>query len=298
MKANLFFLITTVLWGLNYHFTKFLVAETSPFEAALWRYGLASLTMFIFTFNHLPKWKDIKTNFTGLFLVGFVGLFVFNYLFFLGMVETSPINALLIIGLNPAFTLLLSALILKTEINLRQVVGILIALVGILYLLFKGDVTAILYLHFSHGDALIIAACIFFALHHVFVKKYSANMDSTNFSFLCAVVCFIPLLFINITANDYGNLSEYTSRFWLSAIGIGCFGTGISYYLWYKGIEMTSAPKAAIFMNVVPLSGAIFSWALGDPMYIYHAISAFLVVFGIMVMQLKMPARFTARKSV
>jgi drug/metabolite transporter (DMT)-like permease len=287
MKANLFFIITTLLWGLNYHWSKFMVLETSAFEAALWRYGVASFTLMLLTINNLPSLKTIKENFKGLFAVGFVGLFMFNFLFFQGMKLTSPINAVLIIGLNPALTLLFSALILKTEINLKHLIGILIALFGVLYLLFKGNLEVMQELQFSKGDLLIMAASVFFAAHHVFVKKYSVNMDNSQFSFLSAVFCLIPFIVLNSFWVETGSISTYTYKFWISVVGIGCFGTGLGYWLWYKGIEMTSAPKAAIFINIVPLSGSLFSIALGDDIFVYHFISATCIITGILIMQVR-----------
>ena len=264
-----------------------MVLETSPFEAALWRYGVASFTLMLLTINNLPSLKTIKENFKGLFAVGFVGLFIFNFLFFQGMKLTSPINAVLIIGLNPALTLVFSALILKTEINFKHLIGILIALFGVMFLLFKGDLEIMKELQFSKGDLLVMAASVFFALHHVFVKKYSINMDNSQFSFLSAVFCLVPFIFINLFWVETGDINAYTFKFWISVVGIGCFGTGLGYWLWYKGIEMTSAPKAAIFINIVPLSGALFSIALGDEIYAYHFISASCIITGILIMQIR-----------
>lgn len=295
MNALAFLLLTTFLWGLNYHWSKFLVTETSSYEAGVWRYVFAVLTLFLISIKSLPTKQDLKLVFKGIFLVGFIALFLFNYLFFKGMMLTSSLNAALIVGLNPALTLIISAIILSTSITIKQVAGILVAFCGVIFLIFKGDFALIASFNFSEGDLLIMASSCFFALHHVLVKKYSGLVETSKFTLLSAFMCLIPLVIVLAIKSDLiidtdSNLNlfdvtHYTLRFWLSVVGIGCFGTGLAYWLWGKGIELTNAPKAAIFINFVPVSAAGFSLVLGDRVHSYHFISAAFILAGILFMQ-------------
>lgn len=265
-----------------------MVAETSSYESAVWRYLLAVVTLVVLNFKNLPNFNTIRSNIKPMILVGFVGLFFFNFFFFKGMVLTTPINAVLIIGLNPALTLIFSVIILKTKMSVKQVVGILIALCGVIYLLFKGDIDQISQMQFSYGDLLIMLSSVFFALHHVWVKKYSGTIDNSQFSLMTAATCLVALCISCFTFTEVGDIVSYSSKFWVGAIGIGVFGTGIAYWFWYKGIALSSAPKAAMFINIVPLSGAVFSIVLGDEVFFYHFISAALIVIGILIMQIKL----------
>lgn len=267
-----------------------MVTETSSSEAAVWRYLLATITLILLNINNLPTWKLVKANVRPIIMVGGVGLFCFNFFFFKGMALTTPINAVLIIGLNPALTLILSAIILKNKMNLKQVLGVLVAMCGVLYLLFKGDISQIYELNFAKGDLLIMFSSLFFALHHVLVKKYSGRVDNSQFSLMTATICLlllsITLFFVSLDEGFMlSKIYAYSSSFWIGAIGIGCFGTGIAYWFWYKGIELSSAPKAAMFINIVPLSGSVFAVFMGDALFMYHFVSCFLIVFGILIMQ-------------
>jgi drug/metabolite transporter (DMT)-like permease len=285
MKANLFFVLTAIFWGMNYQWSKFLVQETSPFEAALWRYGLASLTILILTFNNLPSFEIIKKHFKAVFIVGFVGLFLFNVIFFQGMQRTSPINAVLIIGMNPALTLILSSIILKTKVKSAHILGIILAFLGVMYLLFEGDYHRFLTLNFGLGDLLIMISNIFFALYHVLVKKYMTDIDNSHFSLLTSIVCLLSLLIINLIFNKFGNFHSYSNQFWLGAIGIGCFGTGLAYWLWNQSIKKTNAAYGALFINLVPLVGFIFPVIWGAHLGSHHLISAVFIISGILVVQ-------------
>ncbi len=294
MKASIFFVITTIFWGLNYHWGKDLMQEVSAYEGAFWRYSIAVTVLTLLAIRNLPSLQTIKDNWVGILKIGGFGLVGFNFFFFKGMEATTAINASLIVGLNPAITLLLSSLILSTKIQLRQVIGMCIALLGVLYLLFQGQLSALLNLELNSGDGLILLACIFFALHHVWVKKYT-NPSITNpqLSLLAALACFIIFCLIILTQlifmPDHGmfiSLGTYSGTFWSSAVGIGALGTGLAYWFWYQGIDIAGAAKAAVFVNIVPLSAAIFYVIKGSQLEPYHWISGLVIVGGILVMQL------------
>jgi len=244
--------------------------------------------------TQLPTRETWRQNWKGILKIGGLGLVGFNFFFFKGMELTTPVNASLIVGLNPAITLLLSSVILGTRISLRQVVGMLIALVGVLYLLFKGEIDALINLQFSLGDGLILLACIFFALHHVWVKKYSnPSITNAQLSLLAAAVCFfffvVLILGYMVFAPGFDlfvGVGDYSQRFWMSALGIGALGTGLAYWFWYKGIAIAGAAKAAVFVNIVPLSAATFYVIKGSSLESFHLISGAIIISGILIMQL------------
>lgn len=287
MKANLFFLFTTILWGLNYHWSKYLLEEVSEMEGAFWRYVLASLTLLLLTFYQLPKWKVIQENLVGILMIGVVGLFGFNFFFFKGMNLTNPVNAALIIALNPALTTFLSYLILKTSISAKQVMGLIIASIGVVFLLFKGQLALIINLQLEEGDLWIMVASLFFAFHHVMVKKYSDHIPNQQLCVLSALSCLGCILVVSFLTAPLSLSFSHSFTFWKSAVGIGCFGTGIAYLLWYKGIQLTNASKASIFINIVPLSSALAAIVLGGSLEYYHLVSGLIIVSGILVIQLK-----------
>lgn len=297
MKHSVFFIITTVLWGLNYHWSKSLLTEVTVFEGAFWRYCIAVFTLFILSIKTLPNLKTISLNLKGILLIGGIGLFGFNYFFFLGMNETSPLNAALIIGLNPALTLILSRIILKTSISPKQIIGMFLALAGVIFLLLKGNVSEILNMKLNKGDINIMICSVFFALHHVWVKKFSnASITNSQFSLMTAITCFISISLllgvtsVGITAPQYfSNIMNHSSNFWLSALGIGALGTGLAYWFWYKGIKDSSAATASVFINIVPLSTAFFHVIFGSKLEYFHIVSGLIVISGILLIQIKKP---------
>ena len=80
----------------------------------------------------------LKANAIPYIILGVVGIFGFNALFFVGLEYTSPLNGALIMGTNPLLTTVLARLILKDPITKRQIIGIFFAFVGVLLVITHG----------------------------------------------------------------------------------------------------------------------------------------------------------------
>ena len=284
--AGLFCLIAATTWGLNFHFIKVMLGESSALEAGLWRYVFAVIPLSLLLYKNVPSWIEIRKNLNTILIIGFAGLFLFNFLLFVGMSYTSAVNAGLIAALTPALTLVFSAWILKTPIYPRQIFGVSIALFGAIYLISKGKLNSLAQLSFSLGDLIMIAASIMFALHNVWVKQYGARLSNSHLTFLTNFVVMLGFLAV-FWLQPVGNFTSYSSTYWLASLGVGVLGTSIAYYLWNLGIAQIGAPRAGIFLNAVPLSAAFFALFFGEPLYSYHWISATIIIGGVLVLQIR-----------
>lgn len=284
--AILALIIATSLWGLNFHFAKLMLPEVDFIEGGFWRYLFGVLLLVLFNIINLPTLQDFKTHLKGVLMIGGVGLFGFNIFFFLGMDSTTGVNGALIMGLNPALTLIYSHFILNTAIHKNHIVGIFIALFGVFFLLFKGDLSQVLNLGFTLGDLIVLIAVNFFALHHVWVKKYSSpELPTGKYTLMAAFICLICLS-LTVPFTETAPVAEHSMKFWIGAAGIGIFGSGISYLLWNKGVKELGANKAGVFVNLVPLSAGMSSTLFGETLESFHFISGAIIVCGLLIMQL------------
>ena len=282
MRATLYLIIATTLLGLNFHLARVVLSEVEFIEAGFWRFLFGAGTLALVGVRSLPSLKSIGNNLRGIALPGLIGLFGFNFFFFLGLKFSTAINAALIVSLNPALTLLLSREILKTKVEKIQLLGISIAFIGAIYLIVKGNITDLANLQFNKGDILIFIANIFFALHHVWVKKFAGHFSSINFTMLTGVCCLVGFTFL-LPFTGMENIMTHSTKFWLAALGIGCLGTAFAYFLWQKGVHIVGADKAGIYMNVVPLSAAVLTFFFNENLYFYHLIGGLLIITGLLI---------------
>jgi len=275
-----------IFWGLNFHEAKIMLRYVNFIEAGFWRYLFGVGFLFLLQVRHLKSlsFQEIKKGWKGIVLVGFVSIFGFNVLFFLGLRYTSALNAALIIGLAPATTLLASHWILKTAIHKRQKIGVVIAFIGVLFLLSKGRPDQLLQLKWSMGDLLIMCANLLFALQNVWIKKYAAAHSNLVFTFLTNAMCLLGfILLLPILGMNTPPVIAFD--FWLSVVGIGLLGTCVAYLFWNNGVQQLGAANAGLFINVVPLATAVFAVFFSERLEVYHAISGGIILLGLFYVQ-------------
>ena len=286
MKSALFLFTAVLFWALNFHLGKIMMEYVSPNTSAFWRYLFGVIALFLLTVTKFPTKAQIEKNAKGIFLVGFIGLFGFIYFFFQGLKYTSAINGSLIIALNPMTTLIIAAIFQGYKIKIREVIGAIVAFVGVIYLLTAGNINAIFSLQLNYGDLLFFVANILFALHNIWVGKYSKDLGNLTFTMLTSVCCLIGFSVTQLWEPSVDILS-LPLPFWLSAMGMGFLGTALAYYCWNYGIIKIGATRGAVFTNAIPLFTAFFAILFGEQIFNFHWVSSFLIIGGLLLVQLK-----------
>lgn len=286
MKSIIFLLLAVLFWALNFHLSKVMMNYVSPNASAFWRYLFGVIALFIVSYSALPSWIDIKANWKGIFLVGFIGLFGFIYFFFQGLKYTSEMNGALIISLNPATTLVLAILFQGHKTNKQQIGGIVLAFLGVVYLLAKGDFSAFLDISFNKGDVLFLIANLLFALQNIWIKKYASKVGNLGFTTLTSFCCLLGFAVLLLFETSL-TIKDLPFKFWASGIVMGVFGTTLAYIFWNYGITKIGAAKGSVFLNAMPLFTALFAISFGAELLDYHLVSTILIIGGLLLVQLK-----------
>ena len=285
MRSTLFLLLAPTFWGINFHLVQIALKEAHFIEGGFWRYVFGCVALLLVTlWNKRPSLTPLRTHAVGFALVGFIGLCAFNLLFFFGLKYTQAVNGSLIISLNPVMTSVLAFFVFGSAIKRREVIGLFVALVGVIYLLTQGDFDKLASLSFNIGDLIIFAANVVFALNHIWVKKYAVNISNRDFTLYTNLVCFLGFV-IAAPFVPFSRITGYSNSFWLAAAGMGVLGTALAYLLWNEGVKKVGPSRAGIFMNMVPLSTAVTSVFFGQQLYSYHYISGVIIIVGVLYVQ-------------
>ncbi len=125
-----------IFTGGTFNASKYAVQYFEAIHIAAWRFGIAAFVMLcllkIRKDFDLEVWMQNRTYYL---LLGIVGVFGFNFFFFLGMKYTEAVNGALIMATNPLVTTLLASVILREKIVKRQAIGMLLALIGVVFVL-------------------------------------------------------------------------------------------------------------------------------------------------------------------
>src|SRR3954471_2998168 len=92
--------------------------------------------------------------------LGFLGIAIYNSLFTAGLALVEASRAALIVPTNPAFTALFAALLLGERMSGTRAAGVVLSVLGALWVLCRGDPLALTTFEFGKGELLLVL-CIF-----------------------------------------------------------------------------------------------------------------------------------------
>lgn len=284
MKIYVLLVLCVLFWSANFVIGRAVSGVIEPIELAFFRWcGVFFVTLPFFIYHFRKIFDAIKTHFWVMIALSFLGISGFNTLLYIGLQDTTATNALLINSSIPILILFLSALILKKAISAKQMIGIILSTLGVVFLVLKGDVQNIFLLNFNQGDFWVITSSLCWASYSVLVKFRPSTLSS--FEFFIAIVFMGVLMLLpfymyqNYTwERELGILSTYYGF----VAYIVFFTSILSYYLWHKGIAQIGADKTGQFTHLMPLFGSFLAYVfLGERLEFYHLGGVVLIGFGI-----------------
>lgn len=244
--------LAAILWGANFNLAKPVLAEMSPYLAGASRYTIAAIVMILIArFSQavipLREWKAYLT-------LGIVGVFGFNLFFFLGMAHSSAINGALIMALNPLLTAILSYFILGERPKLVQLLAFPVGIAGVAIVVLGAGAEWTI----ATGDLYIMIASLNWAVYNVLVKKMMPKQVSGIAS--TAGIMTVGALALSLAAACNGSpLVMPTAHAGLALLIMALGGGVLAYLFWNASIKQLGPAKAAIFMNLIPVTTMVIA---------------------------------------
>ncbi|KFL34005.1 MULTISPECIES: DMT family transporter [unclassified Sulfurospirillum] len=282
MYVYLLLVLCVLFWSANFVLGRFVAGAIEPLELAFFRWFGVWLIMLPFLLLHVKNiWAALQSHFGILALLSALGIASFNTLLYVGLQHTSATNALLINSSIPIIILFLSSLILKTTISRKQMLGIVLSTLGVIFLVLKGNVLSLRSLSLNPGDFWVIASSLCWASYSVLVKFRPQSLSSMEF-FITTVSLGVPMLLPFYVAQGYSferEMAIITQYTWVIAYVV-IFTSIVSYYLWHKGIAYIGASKTGQFTHLMPLFGSFLAYIfLGERLEWYH-LGGVVLIFG------------------
>jgi len=260
LKAVIFLIILTLLWGFNYTAIKYSNQGISPVFASTLRSMIALICGLIYCIRIGEKvFHTDRMLFHG-FIAGLLFGLEFACIYF-GMLYTDAARSVLFVYMSPFVVAIGAHLFLKGDrLNFLKTLGLVLAFMGI-FLVFGGrpktaKPTMLI------GDILEIGAAFFWGATTLYIKKFMAERIHPINTFLYQLFFSIPVLWIVSILLEpkwiYGvDLYIIASLFYQSVIV-----AFMSYFIWFKLIHEYSVSRLSAFTFFTPifgiLSGIIF----------------------------------------
>jgi drug/metabolite transporter (DMT)-like permease len=282
LRAFALLAVVMVLWAGNSIVARAVRFDVPPLTLAFVRWTGASLILLPFAWRPLRRdWRAILANWKPVLLLGLVGIGAFNAFLYSGLRYTTATNALLLQAGIPALVVLFDRLFFSERSPLVQTIGVGCSILGVLAIVFEGDVARALGLHFGLGDLLILISVLAWSLYTVLLRL---RPGISPVSFI-AVTFFIGV----VAMAPFAAYEWYSGqRIVWGADAIGAFAyvavlpSIVSYFIFNQATATVGAARAGQAITLMPLIGAFMSAALlGEALHGYHFAGMALILLGI-----------------
>lgn len=276
-------ILTSALFAGSFIAGKYTLVDLGPVMITLLRYAIAlgflSTLLLHYGRNALRLQKSDVLPMALLGLFGVVGYHVF---FFSSLQYTAVANSAIINAFSPVVTGLSAAIALKERLSLRNYLGCGIALMGVLTLLTRGNLTNLLTLQFNQGDLLMLCAVVSWMIYTLIIKVLSARYTGFTISYYAALFGVLQLL---VLAGIEGgaDLSQLSPASLWSILYMGIGASGMGYLLYNMSVGAIGPTKTATSVySVVPIFVALLALLFfRQPISLSMVISMGFIILGL-----------------
>lgn len=275
--------LSSLFWAGNFIVGRALRDQAQPVALNFWRWTIALAILLYFSLPVLRQYYPLLLKqWRFIMMLAITGIAGFHIGVYQALQTTTAINALLFLSISPVLIVILSRLAFHEPIRLRQVLGIIISLLGVVALLTQGNPEQLLLLQFNVGDLWMLMSVLLWSIYSVVLRKKPrelpqlALLTSTIFA---GVVVMLPLYLFTVSRGLGLELNFATAG---GLLYISIFASVVAYFCWNYGVNQIGPNKAGTFLHLLPLFGAVLSMVfLGEMVHAYHLAGAALIAGGI-----------------
>ena len=273
------------LWAVSFVATKIALDVVPPLT-------VVSLRLLIAAGCFLPvlmtggRWKTVADGPT---LLKLLGLSLFgaglHYGFqTVGLQTTNASNASVYVATGPITILLLAVVFLGEKLNVLKILGIVIAVAGVLVVMGLDTITGFELDGNLVGDLLVFASIVMWGCFTVFGKKVTDQLGALTVTAavtLIGATWMAPIGWLEMQRTGFG-LAEVTPTAWAAVIYLGAACNFLAVLLYFTALQKTESQKVGIYLYAIPPMTAVSAaLVLGEPITLGLVAGTVLVIAGV-----------------
>ncbi len=278
-----------VVWGASFIATKIALAEVHPVTVVWLRFamGVAVMGAVVILRRQLirPSASDLA-YFTGL---GFLGIAFHQWLQSNGLVTAQAGTTAWIVSSTPIFMALLGWLVLRERLGWLGTAGIVVAALGVLGVVSKGDLSSVAAGRFgTPGDFLILLSAPNWAVFSVLSRKGLRKHSSAGMMFWVMAAGWLLTTVLFLIGPGPADVAHLSARGWTAVAFLGIACSGLAYVFWYDALRELPASQVGAFLYIEPLVAvAVAAGLLGEPVLLATLAGGFAILLGVWLVSLR-----------
>ncbi|MDJ0389881.1 DMT family transporter [Roseomonas sp. E05] len=288
----LLFLGAPLLFASNMVGARWLSGSVPPVTLAFGRWAVAGLLLLPLVWPHLRAGALRHASPGMLALLALLGGVASVAPQYGAARYTSAGNIALIAAMSPLLVAIIERVVWGVRLRPAMLAGIACAFCGIGVAAFRGDVAALLRFELNPGDALMFGAILAWAGYTALLRHRPVPLPPMLLVWVVAtggaagLLPLVGLEWARMGVPALGAQAFWGMLFLGIVAGIGAYGA------FARVVGMVGAAQASMSMYLVPAYALVLGAALlGESLHPYHAVAMALVLGGVALGTLRLPAR-------
>jgi len=274
-------LLAVFIWAGNTVVNKLAVGVIFPAEIGFYRWLLAGLLFTPFMLKPvLANWAAILPHLGKIFILGVLGMAVYQSLAYFAAALTSATNMGIILSLMPMMVLSMSIISLGQRMTNGALSGAILSFIGVLVVVSSGSLSSLLTHGLNLGDAMMLVATLAYAVYSTLLKKWQLRLPPLQMLYLQVLVAIVVLFPLYLLSPKVG-LGVHNIGLVLYACVLASM---IAPLAWMKAVAVLGPSRTSLFFNLLPvITALIAAVVLKEQLHAYHLIGGTMTLAGVIL---------------
>ena len=285
--------LVPALWSVNYIIARKAPGIIGPHLLALGRWGLAAVVLLALSWREIWLKRDEIQKYSWQYLIlGACGMLICGAWVYQGARSTQAMNIALIYSASPVLISLGSVWMLGESFGKRQLAGVVLALLGVVHVIVRGQWAALSQVQFVVGDLWILAATFAWAAYALLQKRWPSSLSATaRLAAICVGGVIVLLPFSAWELYQPGLTVWGAEALWLAVVAGLIPGLG-AYWIYGWAQKILGASRTAVALYLGPLYAALLTWSvLGEAPGWHHLVGGLFILSGVFLAMVTNKAR-------
>ncbi len=274
----IFLFILALVWGSSFILIKKALLYLTPIQVGALRIIITAIALFAVGFKGI--FQINKEQWYYIFLTALLGTFIPVFLFAYAVQNIDSSITSILNSLTPLHTLIIGALFFGFPFIKKQLLGVLLGLIGALILILKGaEINPNQNYYFA---LLVVFASIGYALNVNILKKHLNDLNALTITTGNFVLIIIPATII-LWFTDFFNLQTIiqakSSLFYLLILSV--LGTALAKTLFNKLVQISSPIFSSSVTYLIPIVAILWGILDGEKISFVQFGGGFIILLGV-----------------
>ena len=265
LSAQIKLVAAIAVWGGSFISTKIALEIMSPVSVMWLRFLVGAIILGAFAYRYddwrITSWREALDY----AVLGFLGITLNQWLQSTGMVTSEAATTAWILASSPVMMALLGWLFLKEKLNLYAAGGILLAGLGVIIVVSKGDLRAAFSGGFGKpGDILILISAPIWAVYSILACPVLERHSPTKVTFYTFLFGWLLSNLFFVFGSEWTPLNQIPAVGWLNVLYLGAFCSAFSFMFYNNSLQILPTAQVAVFLNLEPLVATLVAAAVLD----------------------------------